>query len=99
MSETDKKRIIEEHLPSLQTILEEYKAQGRALTKAEAKAVREQLREAMAAGHVDAMENILGEDALDKVRGGGLVGTPTMTPEVEEEAAETQSFSCQIRPN
>ena len=85
MSEQEKERIIEAHLPSIQAIRDEYRTQGRALTAAEAEAIRAQLRQDLAAGHVDAMENILGDDALDKVTGGCPGPTPTKKPEDQDD--------------
>ena len=89
MSEQEKAKLIEEHLPSLESIIDEYRAQGKALTTEEAEAVREQLRKDLASGHLDAMENVLGDDVLDKIAGGaaincvptgGWMPTPTPTP-------------------
>ena len=71
MSEAEKAKIIEEILPSLPSILEEYRRQGRELTEAEAEAIREQMRQDMAAGHIDARGDMLGDDSLEKVAGGG----------------------------
>ena len=85
MSEQEKAKRVEEHLPTVETVIDEYRAQGRELTRQEAEKVRERLRADLAAGHVDAMENLLGDDALDAVAGGGCIGgvpTPTATPDV-----------------
>ena len=76
MSEQEKERIIEAHLPSIQAILDEYRAQGRELTAAEAEAIREQLRQDLAAGHIDARDDILGDDALEKIAGGSGGNAP-----------------------
>ena len=85
MSENEKAKRIEALLPSLEAILDEYRAQGRELTVEEAEAIREQMRQDMAAGHIDAMENVLGEDALDKVAGGCAGPTPTEKPEDQDD--------------
>ena len=76
MSEQEKERIIEAHLPSIQAILDEYRAQGKALTAAEAEAIRERLRQDLAAGHLDARDDILGDDALEKIAGGAGGNAP-----------------------
>ena len=83
MSEQEKTKRIEEHLPTVDAVIDEYRAQGKELTRQAAEKVRERLRADLAAGHVDAMENVLGDDALDAVAGGGCRGgapTPTATP-------------------
>ncbi len=85
MSEQEKNKLIEEHLPSLESIIDEYKAQGKALTTEEAEAVREQLRKDLASGHIEAMESELGDNLLDKIAGGAggncePTGRPTPTP-------------------
>ena len=74
MSEKEKAKRIEEHLPTVEAIIDEYRAQGRELTGQEAEQIREQLRLGLIAGHVDAMENVLGDDALNAVVGGGCQG-------------------------
>ena len=71
MSEGEKAKRVEALLPSLSAIREAYRQQGRALTEAEAEAIREQMRQDMAAGHIDARDEILGDSALEKVAGGG----------------------------
>ena len=78
MSKKEKAKVIEEHLPSIQSIIDEYKEQGQALTAEEANEIREQIREGLATGHLDAMENVLGDNALDQAAGGGMSPTPTM---------------------
>ncbi len=84
MSKQEKAKFIEKHLPSIENIIDEYKTQGKTLTTAEAEVVRDQLRRDLASGHIDAMENVLGDDVLEKVAGGGGcqggVPTPTATP-------------------
>lgn len=83
MSEQEKAKRIEEHLPAVEVIIDEYRTQGRELTRAAAEQIRERLRADLTAGHVDAMENVLGDNALDAVAGGGCIGgapTPTATP-------------------
>ena len=77
MSKKEKAKVIEEHLPSIQSIIDEYKEQGQALTAEEANEIREQIREGLSTGHLDAMETVLGDDALDKAAGG--LGQPTPT--------------------
>jgi F0F1-type ATP synthase membrane subunit b/b' len=79
MSEQEKNKLVEEHLPSLESIIDEYKAQGKTLTAEEAEAVREQLRADLVAGHVDAMENVLGDNLLDAVAG-GIASFPSRGP-------------------
>ncbi|MCR4720262.1 MAG: hypothetical protein K5655_00875 [Lachnospiraceae bacterium] len=56
--------------------------QGKALTEAEAEQIRTRIKEDMKEGHLDAMENLINDDALEAVAGGcwGGVPTPTMTP-------------------
>ena len=85
MSEQEKAKRIEEHLPSLESIIDEYRAQGKTLTAEEAEAVREQLRKDLASGHIEAMESVLGDNLLDKIVGGAggncwPTGVPTPTP-------------------
>ena len=93
MSEIEKAKRIDALLPSLESIREEYRAQGRALTAAEAEAIREQIREGLASGHLDAMGNLLGDDALEKVSGGGLAPTPTVAPDMEPETAPSDTLA------
>jgi F0F1-type ATP synthase membrane subunit b/b' len=70
MSEKEKREIIESRLPTQGSIMEEYKKQGRELTEAEAEKIREQLRQEIAQGHVDARDDVLGDDVLETVAGG-----------------------------
>ena len=77
MSEQEKK-ILEEHLPSVQAIIDAYREQGKELSEEAAEEIREQIRKDMEAGHIDAMENVLGEDLLTKVAGGQLVPTASL---------------------
>lgn len=76
MSESEKAERIEALLPSLEAILDEYRAQGRELTTEEAEAIREQVRQDMAAGHIDARDDILRDEVLEKVAGGGGGNAP-----------------------
>ena len=78
MSETEKTKRIEELLPSLSSIQAEYLSQGRALTEAEAEAIREQMRQDMAAGQMDARNDITEDSLLDQVSGGSG-GAPHFT--------------------
>ena len=83
MSEQEKEKLIKNYLPSIQAIIDEYKAQGKELTMDEAKQIREQIKKDMESGHIDAMETILSEEALEKVVAGiGPAPTqrPTLTP-------------------
>lgn len=98
MSEKEKAKVIEEHLPKVQSIIDEYRKQGRTLTVEEAEKVREQIREGLKTGHLDAMENmgtVLGENALDQVAGGGIGPTPT-TPDILRE--QTTMSKVKHRP-
>ena len=70
MSKQEKAKRIEEHLPSVEAIIEEYRAQGRELTRAAAEKIRERLRADLSAGHVDARDDVLGDDVLAAVAGG-----------------------------
>ena len=78
MSETEKTKRIEALLPSLSSIQAEYLSQGRALTEAEAEAIREQMRQDMAAGQMDARNDITEDSLLDQVSGGSG-GAPHFT--------------------
>ena len=81
MSEQEKTKRIEEHLPTVKAVIDEYRAQGRELTEAEAEKIRERLRTDLAVGHVDARDDVLGDDVLDNVAGGGGCGpAPTRHP-------------------
>ena len=81
MSEREKADRIEALLPSLSAIQAEYRAQGRELTVAEAEAIRDQIRKDMTAGHIDARDDILRDNALEKVSGGaGGNAPPTRIP-------------------
>ena len=93
MSESEMMQRIEALLPSLSAIREGYRRQGRELTEAEAAAIREQMRLDMAAGHIDAMENLLRDEVLEKVAGGSLSPTPTEKPEWEDEETDEGSLS------
>ena len=97
MSETEKAKRIETLLPSLSAIREEYRAQGRELTEAEAEAIRQQIREGLASGHLDAMETILGDDALDRAVGG--LGAPTPTIPIAPTPTPTTTVTVSYRPN
>lgn len=81
MSEQERTKRIEEHLPTVKAVIDEYRAQGRELTEAEAEKIRERLRADLAVGHVDARDDVLGDDVLDNVAGGGGGGpAPTRPP-------------------
>ena len=78
---TEKNRIIENHLPSIQSIIEEYQAQGKTLTLKEAEQIREEIRKDMTPEDIDAMENILEDDVLEQIAGGaGGSPIPTACP-------------------
>ncbi len=70
MIEQEKAKRIEEHLPSVEAIIDECRAQGRELTRAAAEQIRERLRADLTAGHVDARHDAL-DDVLEGVAGGG----------------------------
>ncbi|MBO4341288.1 MAG: hypothetical protein J5835_07675 [Bacteroidales bacterium] len=78
MSEQEKAKLIEDHLPTVEEVIDEYRAQGKELTRQEAEKICERLRADLAAGRVDAMENVLGDDVLEKIAGGALVPSPTL---------------------
>ena len=78
MSEQEKAKLIEDHLPTVEEVIDEYRAQGKELTRQEAEKICERLRADLAAGHVDAMENVLGDDVLEKIAGGAVVPLPTL---------------------
>lgn len=79
MSEQEKAKLVEEYLPTVKAVIDEYRAQGKDLTRQEAEKIRERLRADLTAGHVDAMEYVLGDDALDTVAG-GIGPKPTAPP-------------------
>ncbi len=54
----------------MKAVIDEYRAQGRELTEAEAEKIREQLRQAIAQGHMDARDDVLGDDVLEKIAAG-----------------------------
>ncbi len=70
----EKSNIVEEHLPSLQSIKEEYQAQGKTLTDQEAEQIRGEIRKDMMSGDI----NLLREDILETVAG-GFGGCPPPT--------------------
>ncbi|MCR5399097.1 MAG: hypothetical protein K6E68_06115 [Lachnospiraceae bacterium] len=70
----EKSKIVEEHLPSLQSIKEEYQAQGKTLTDQEAEQIREEIRKDMMSGDI----NLLREDILETAAG-GAGGCPNPT--------------------
>ena len=87
MSEQEKNRILEENLPSIETIIAEYKKQGKELNESEAEQIRDRIKEDLGAGHLDAMENLISDDNLEAVAGGfsgcwGGCPPPTKTPRV-----------------
>ncbi len=74
---SEKSKFIEEHLPSLQSIIEEYQAQGKLLTAKEAEQIREEIRKDMTSEHI----NVIGDDILEMVVGGaGGSPVPTGSP-------------------
>lgn len=81
MSEQEKAKVIEERLPTVEAVIDEYRTQGKELSRQEAEKTREQLRAALAAGHVDARDDGLSDDVLDNVAGGaGGVPNPGGAP-------------------
>ena len=78
MTDQEKGKIIEEHLPDVDSIMEEYQKQGKALTREEAESIRETIRSDMEAGHIDAREDFVGDELLEKVAG-GVGGSPLPT--------------------
>jgi len=98
MSEQEKNKILEQNLPSTETIIAEFKMQGKALTEAEAEQIRTRIKEDMKEGHLDAMENLINDDALDAVAGGragcwGGVPTPTKTPPAIVPSPSEQTYN------
>ena len=91
MSEQEKAKRIEEHLPSVEAIIDEYRTQGRELTRAAAEKIRERLRADLTAGHVDAMENVLGDNVLEKIAGGvGGAPFPTLYDYIESSSDKNE---------
>jgi len=81
MSEQEKNRILEENLPSTETIIAEYKKQGRELTESEAEQIRNRIKEDMKADHSDAMKDRVSDDTLESIAGGtGGSPKPTSIP-------------------
>ena len=103
MSEQEKNRILEENLPSIETIIAEYKKQGKELTESEAGQIRDRIKEDIGAGHLDAMENLISDDNLEAVAGGrvgciGGVPTPTKTPPVFVKPEGELAYGPGVRP-
>ncbi len=107
MSEQEKNRILEENLPSIETIIAEYKKQGKELNESEAEQIRDRIKEDLGAGHLDAMENLISDDNLEAVAGGGrpgcIGGVPTPTIMVVEVLERVKPggelpYSTGIRP-
>ena len=66
-------------IPSVESIMEEYKKQGKTLTVEEAKKVREEIQKDLESGHIDARgEILLSDEPLEKVAG-GFGGSPGPT--------------------
>ena len=78
MTEQEKGKIIEEHLPDVDSIMEEYQKQGKTLSREEAENIRETIRCDMEAGHIDAREDFVGDELMEKVAG-GAGGAPLPT--------------------
>lgn len=97
MSDQEKAKLIENYLPSIQSIMDEYKAQGKMLTTEEAEGIREQIRKDMESGHIDAMENVLSEDALDEVIA-GIAPAPTKTDPVPTPTPTGTVYQYDPRP-
>lgn len=70
MSEQEKNRILEENFPSIETIIAEYKKQGKELTESEAEQIRNRIK--------DDMEKQINGDTLETVAG-GVGGSPFPT--------------------
>ena len=104
MIEQEKAKRIEEHLPAVEAVIDEYRTQGRELTRQEAEKIRERLRAALAAGHVDARDDALGDDVLAKIAGGvGGAPFPTLHHYIESSSDEidggsTDSDAAQYLP-
>ena len=63
-------------IPSVESIMEEYKKQGKTLTVEEAKKVREEIQKDLESGHIDARGEIfLSDETVEKVAG-GIGGCP-----------------------
>ena len=69
--------IPENTVPSIQSIIEEYEKQGKKLTQTEAERIREQIKNDIASGCLDA-RNDYSDDTLSKVNG-GVGGAPIPT--------------------
>ena len=58
-------------IPSVESIMEEYKKLGKTLTVEEAKKVREEIQKDLESGHIDARGEIfLSDETVEKVAGG-----------------------------
>ncbi len=76
----DKNNTPEKAVPSIQSIIKEYKKQGKELTEKEAESIREQIKKDMASGRLDA-RNDFEEESLGRVYGGsGGCPIPTSFP-------------------
>lgn len=94
MSEQEKAKRIEEHLPAVEAIIDEYRAQGQELTRAAAEKIRERLRADLTAGHVDARDDALDDDVLKKIAGGaGGAPFPTLYHYIESSSDENDGGS------
>ncbi len=57
-------------LPSAESIIAEYKKQGKQITRKEALSLLEQIKKDVSSGHLDAMENLVDENKLEGVSAG-----------------------------
>ncbi len=85
-------------IPSVESIMEEYKKQGKTLTVEEAKKVREEIQKDLESGHIDARGEIfLSDETVEKVAGGtGGCPIPTMHP-IDDQGGQTGHISYHHR--
>ena len=76
-------------IPSVESIMEEYKKQGKTLTVEEAKKVREEIQKDLESGHIDARGEIfLSDEAVEKVAG-GTGGSPEPSKRIGNQGGPT----------
>ena len=84
-------------IPSVESIMEEYKKQGKTLTVEEAKKVREEIQKDLESGHIDARGEFFLSDETVEIVAGGYGGSPEPSKPIRDQGGQTGYLSYHKR--